>query len=233
MGITTVRERPILFSGEMVRAILEGRKTQTRRVVKPQPPDDYRSMVSACDNVGGWWFSDMPPKSGSFCVSEFNKWTNIYPRCPFGAPGDRLWVRETFYCDDYRYPDAPHDELLEVMEYRASHDCSNWEAGCPCHSTEGGGWTPSIHMPRWVSRITLEITDVRVERLQAISPGDLSAEGFPKDDSQPHDGVRLTFHGRKLCFAELWDRLNEKRGFSWDSNPWVWVIEFFVASLIQ
>jgi hypothetical protein len=139
------KERPILFSGPMVLAILAGKKTQTRRVIKPS--------WSRCLDL------DDPDDREKARLG-----------CPHGTSRDRLWVRETFYCDDYRYPNAPPEELLQLMEYRADHDCRTWEAGCPCCDEEGrASWRPSIHMPRWASRITLEVIAVRVERVQSIS----------------------------------------------------------------
>lgn len=159
-----MKERPILFSGPMVRAILDGRKTQTRRVVKPR-----QGML--------------------------DDWTGL--PCPYGKPGDRLWVRETCYFEQ------PHGEVI----YRA--DPGSEKALDP--EFTGLRWRPSIHMPRWASRITLEIVNVRVERLQDIRVDDARAEGVT---------AKWPVHG----FRNLWQSIN---GFgSWDANPWVWVVEF-------
>lgn len=173
-------ERPILFSGPMVRAILEGRKTVTRRVIRGSLPTDPAPVHFAC---------------------------------PYGRKGDRLWVRETFYCDDYRYPDAPVEDLRRLLEYRADHRCANWEAGCPCRDENGrSNWRPSIHMPRWACRLELEVVSVRAERLHEITDGaEVLAEGVL---TSSRDG-----------FANLWDEINGKRA-PWRDNPWVWRVEF-------
>lgn len=171
-----MKERPILFNGEMVRAILEGRKTQTRRVVKD------------CYLMGG------PPED------------YLLSRCPFGQPGDRLWVRETFF--SFRH--ARVFSTASHIVYRADYSGQQAEDD----ATECHGWKPSIHMPRWASRISLEITDVRVERLDDISNADCFAEGLPSD----------TTKGNRTWFSDLWEEINGKG--SWAANPWVWVIEF-------
>ena len=160
--MSKVKERPILFNGPMVRAILEGCKTQTRREIKNNP----------LLNAG---FTDefilLPGNASAFV-------------CPFGVVGDRLWVKETFEDDE-------------------------------------GGWRPSIFMPRWASRITLEITDVRVQRLQEITEEDARAEGYhPKINDSLPDWTA------KESFKILWDSLNAKRGLDWDKNPWVWALSF-------
>ena len=181
-------EKPILFSTKLVRAILDVRKTETRRVVKPQPVGEIR-------------------------------------RCPYGVPGDRLWVRETFYCDHCDYPNAPVDEMRLLLEYRADHRCRDWEAGCPCSDDQGrGSWRPSIHMPRWASRITLEVTGVRVERLQAITEEGAKAEGV----KVPMIVERIREQPTHVTtFRDLWDSINGKRpGCDWASSPWVWVVQF-------
>jgi len=214
-----MKERPILFSAPMVRALLEGRKTQTRRVMKPRPPGDLMHVVRLTSRAFFRFYGD---DHSAFAYD-----------CPYGQPGDRLWVRETFYCDDFRYPDGPKDELRERLEYRADHRCANWEAGCPCRDDQGrGGWRPSIHMPRWASRITLEVTDVRVERLQDISEEDAKAEGAEFHDGREvgHSGWRHDCHHgfvyatAREGFAALWDSINGPD--SWKANPWVWAITF-------
>lgn len=233
---TNVKEKPILFSGEMVRAILAGRKSMTRRVVKPQTAILTDSLARSLDV--------RPPD---------NENAPVIP-CPYGSPGDHLWVRETFYCDDYRYPSAPARELLEAIEYRASHYCADWEAGCPCTDS---AWRPSIHMPRWASRITLEIVSVRVERLQEISEVDAWAEGLFQigddlatpmnvcvcDEPNLRSGMAFAEHvgppwytyagNPREAFENLWDGINNPHQYcaedapnGWDANPWVWVIEF-------
>lgn len=200
-----MKERPILFSAPMVRAILDGSKTQTRRKVKL--PNHPRSEFEAFDLVHG--------------VATFTD-ANPFPahvRCPYGAEGDRLWVRETFYCDHWNYPDAPRDEMVELLEYRADHDCRSWEAGCPCAADDGHSmWRSPIHMPRWASRIDLEVTEVRVERLRALTEDDARAEGLTYGD----DPMEATT-GRE-AFIMLWTAINGAG--SWAANPWVWVVSF-------
>lgn len=187
-----MRELPILFSAPMVRAILEGRKTQTRRIVKPQP-----SMERDCEPEGYSW---VPMHKGR----ELS-----HHQCPYGQPGDRLWVRETFsgpWCMGDTQP----------SKWGRSSRIWYWADGNP----EEDDWTrprPSIHMPRWASRITLEVTGVRVERLQSISPEDCLAEGI--------SGYAST--GRcdlTSCYADLWESINGPG--SWEANPWVWIVEF-------
>lgn len=198
-----MKERPILFSGPMVRAILVGRKTQTRRVVKPQPTGTvrWRCGLNAIDGrLGGAW-EDAARVFG----------------CPYGAPGDRLWVRETF-CYEWdernnRWPDPP------TYLYRAdNHDVYN------INDSDKSPWTPSIHMPRAASRLTLEVLNVRVERLQDISERDCVAEGIESDDYPPAPDSDYMFDYR-AAYSQLWNSINAKRA-PWASNPWVWVIEF-------
>jgi len=169
---TGTKERPILFKGEMVRALLEGRKTQTRRVVKVD-------VANCCTHQCG------------------GKSEAALSHCPYGQPGDRLWVRETFH---------PMKSSKGPASYRAT-----WPKD---DETPDEGWKPSIHMPRWASRITLEIVAVRVERLQQISNEDCFAEGLPAD----------TTKGNRTWYADLWESINGKG--SWNVNPWVWVVEF-------
>lgn len=178
-----MRERPILFSGPMVRAILDGTKTQTRRV----------AMHTVCGVRVARLAYDPAP---DVCA------------CPYGVPGDRLWVRETF---------APFSTGGAV--YRA--DKPRFSPGA--HEVVGGSWHPSIHMPRWASRLSLEVTGVRVERLQDISEADAIAEGCHDSDGAPTQELSGTARG---AFALLWDDLNADRGYGWDANPWVWVVEF-------
>jgi len=190
-------ERPILFSAEMVRAILDGRKTQTRRVMKVQPEHTPAVELTPGGQVWAIWPSDIPSPEGKdaerFCA------------CPYGLPGDRLWVRETWAIDVAEMPpiDANGNPTCrEVFMYRADGDEGIYK------------WSPSIFMPREASRITLEVVKVRAERVQDISEADIAAEGVSAIGVMP----RWAFH-------ELWDAINGKRA-PWDSNPWVWVIEF-------
>lgn len=209
MTTTIAKEKPIIFTGHSPPAILDGRKWMTRRVIKPQPHECHNGDLMYKDRLIG---SSVPERSWKHHTYE-----EAWEVCPYGKPGDRLWVRESFFCDDYRYPDAPHKELLRATEYRASHDCADWEAGCPCSDN---AWQSPLFMPRWASRLTLEITEVRVERLQAITEEDAMADGgWLYADCPVHKNpVR--------SFAELWDKLNAKRGFAWESNPFCWAITF-------
>lgn len=218
-----MKERPILFTGPMVRAILEGRKTVTRRVMKYQPHEDASVTVgnyniTVVDRHGeqqpgpeafGAWWSD----GERGCIS------------PHGQPGDRLWVREAWAADAQVDAIAPRDlSQGEPIWYPA--DFSVRQTGCSMISKGRG--RPSIHMPRWASRILLEITSVRVERLQDISEEQALAEGVR---GEPCD------HARQACadigcwgdtakgaFGFLWESLNGEG--SWVANPWVWVVEF-------
>ena len=194
-----MKVRPILFSTEMVRQILDGRKTQTRRVIKPQPVDQ--------DDTG--WFYQKPVKRDGIVLMD-----RIYIRCPYGKVGDRLWVRETWGYSA-RLP----------MSCHSTRDDSTWLAYPDLRGYKADGllgywcWKPSILMPRWASRIGLEIISLRVERLQKISLEDVEAEGLKAFDSSKRNGDCFEF-------IEAWNKINGKRGFPWISNPWVWVIEF-------
>lgn len=197
-----MRERPLLMSGPMVRAILDGRKSVTRRVVKPQPPEDYGTIEVGRFHPTGW------TRDGEEypCAETFGAYTldgECSWRCPYGEPGDRLWVRETWAGEEscvYR-ADSPNDDRSNIVR-----------------------WRPSIHMPRWASRISLEVIEVRVERLQEITEEEAAAEGAdPSLFREP--GLSDGFEHR-LSFAHLWDSLNDYRGYGWDANPWVWVIRF-------
>ena len=215
------KERPILFSGPLVRAILDGRKTVTRRVMKPPPiyvPE--KDAWVQVDNQG----------RGSM-------------RKPYGIPGDRLWVRETFRLDrkyDTMSPsEAREHAIAKVLPlvYETRADGERWIAMSPGDPGEfrPGKWRPSIHMPRWASRIDLEVLSVRAERIQQITTAEIEAEGLevpPVDctvrDSPEVLGAERRRYARTL-FADLWDRINAKRDggiFAWARNPWVWRVEF-------
>ncbi|MBS8210739.1 hypothetical protein DM060_01900 [Klebsiella pneumoniae] len=210
-----MKERGMIFNGEMVRAILDGRKTQTRRIMAPQPADDIERGIFPNPEVIGWK-SSRRHKHGS-TTAHF---------CPYGKPGDRIWVREAF---------RVHSRATDVatLVYKASERNSWTEqthrvpvAVCNKPATPEK-WTPSLHMPRWASRILLEITDVRVERLNAISQEDAQAEGMeltgwrPTYSDPDSGGEVMTPYDN---FAELWSSIYGEDG--WKSNPWVWVIEF-------
>ncbi|MDU2020829.1 MAG: hypothetical protein E6736_11355 [Leclercia adecarboxylata] len=213
--MTKITERGMIFNGQMVRALLDGRKTQTRRSVKPQPELTERSGFSWNGALYGAG-SDERETNRNFA----------HAKCPYGRPGDRIWVRETF------------GDCGERLVYRADTD-----DGAKCKVKR---WTPSIHMPRWASRILLEITDVRIERLNSISDADCIAEGIipvPKDRDDDHqfwrdyhlsgDGT-FCVHSPRESFESLWKSVRGKSfeqeedtaPGSWQANPWVWVIEF-------
>lgn len=198
-----IKEKPILFNGDMVRAILDGRKTQTRRVVNPMGGEQKKWLTPDLINKvphgeiinGGWQMHH--PKAGEnhMGVHVENNSPLGWIKCPFGAVGGNLWVRETF-----QLWDVWDDGII----YRADNE-----------KYDGlGKWKPSVHMPRWASRIQLEITDIRVERLQDISNDDVFAEGIDMWKC----GIP------KLGFFDVWQSINGAK--SWDANPWVWVVEF-------
>jgi len=204
-----VKERPILFSGAMVRALLEGSKTQTRRIVKPQPT----------------WVGD---PDVPFRTSDANP--NGIICCKYGVVGDRLWVRETCWsdgCNVYYSADGGHKTFGASNEF--------YDRLLTLHHYAGGfsQKVPSIHMPRWASRVTLEITAVRVERLNDISNEDCIAEGIAAigkgvrmaDGNYAQAGRYETKSSTvRQLYSELWESINGSG--SWDLNPWVWVIEF-------
>lgn len=211
-----VKERPIIFSGDMVRAILDGRKSMTRRVLNPQPND-----------VKGWKCAGIQDDSVKYC--------------PHGQPGDRLWVRETFQyvsCDDGPFESRdkgmyfPNDEERFRIEYLSTMG--------PVIEWDPPNFRPSIHMPRWASRITLEVTGVRVERVQDITEDDAKAEGvamgyealkieIPENASmemiERYSNPPLV-ESHQIGFKKLWNSINDKRGYGWDKSPQVWVVEF-------
>jgi hypothetical protein len=200
-----MKERPILFSGPMVRAILDGSKTQTRRVVKPVRRYEHNNICRPDlveDPYAVWWHG----------VSEN---VGCFQICPHGAPGDRLWVRETFAMNKakagppvvYR---ADHGEAQSVFVERPHS--AEWDVVVT-------RWRPSIFMPRAASRILLEITDVRVQRLQEISEADARAEGVT-----PNAFEQTSDNWGGVLYRRLWEQINGPG--SWDANPWVWAITF-------
>lgn len=205
-------DRPILFSAPMVRALLDGRKTQTRRVMNPQPQG-----ISSAEHFS---------KSSWSITPESNRCTVDF-KAPSYATGDRLWVRETFAQSGACWPRIRQG--LGRLHYRADPD-HGWH-------DYWGRWRPSIHMPRWASRLTLTVTDVRVQRLQDLSEFDAIAEGcrpyFDHDNPSEHAGPNGTVHqmaplrGPLDDFHRLWDNLNADRA-PWASNPWVCAVSFAV-----
>lgn len=207
-----MKERPILFQGAMVRALLDGSKTQTRRIVKPQPPANTHcvSTYHYPDPRDHFWAYVNKAEN----EAEMSSW--VYP-CPYGQPGDSLWVRETF-CPIY--PQDPN--------YNGGRPIENDYAATYIHGDRLGDslgikkvWKPSIHMPRAASRITLKVIGVRVERLQDISATDCQAEGIWSNEGP------LTGPEWIDAYRMLWQSINGTG--SWEANPWVWVIEFKVV----
>lgn len=203
-------ERPILFSAPMVRAILAGTKTQTRRVVKWRGVDAGLNLqfsgLRAIQDRGGLWALESNTRTSRETRCDLTP-------CPYGQPGDRLWVRETW---------APNEGTAGGHLYRADHGGAHGHhridlrTGVWTHSVSR--WRPSIHMPRAASRITLEITNVRVERLQMIGVRDAIAEGIPAGGPENPDGIEVR------DFRDLWLSINGAG--SWEADPWVWIVEF-------
>ena len=223
----------MIFNGEMVRAILDGRKTQTRRIMKIQPSDGYHPTHNGYDlDLNAHWYTPgvvdkngylQPAKKDVFGVADENEGYT----CPFGAVGDRIWVREAFqgplvseeFLEEYRaYPEK--FENPEYCEYAA--DGGPRPEYCDLDDNLRHGWRPSIHMPRWASRLTLEITSVRVERLRDLSEDDAKSEGI----TPPSGGVLPGWEYR-INFRELWMSIYGSDNL--EANPWVWVIEFKVV----
>lgn len=207
-----MNEKPILFNTEMVQAILDGRKTQTRRVMK------YQTDTTGLDGVypdrynrGEHWAFWLPDNR------------MVEPRThksPYGDINNELWVRETWATHPLNAQAASTkpSELHPTtpIYYKAEENFTHFT------------WRPPIFMPRWASRIQLEVTNVRIERVQDISEDDAWAEGISEEAAYEywHDGPMPD-----AAFADLWDSINAKRGYSWESNPWVWVVEFRVKTV--
>jgi len=197
-----MKARPILFNTDMVKAILAGHKTQTRRAVNADMAANFDEPRGAEDVPAGYPF-----------VETEDGYVSALKLCPFGKPGDFLYVREAFA----KVPRTAYAQSTGVTkiinpedEYQAAIFRAGWERCKP------GSWVPSIHMPRWASRLTLEITDVRVERLQEISNEDALAEGIGAPLDQRYAAID--------AFRPLWNSIYG----NWDVNPWVWVVEYKV-----
>ncbi|HCA35403.1 MAG: hypothetical protein CMM07_17840 [Rhodopirellula sp.] len=202
-------ERPILLKDEMVRAILDGRKTQTRRIANNVYFDSkYRAKWKAVRK-----HTEVSIDTPAAMLGEV---------CPYGQPGDRLWVRETHHVPGGYLEADLIDEIRNGVSSPESLGVT-YRADAPSLKPCDGGWTPSIHMPRWASRITLEITNVRVERLKDLSEGDAEKEGCAPAFLDEFGNVGgVPFYRRGFC--KLWREI--KGHDSWEANPWVWVIEF-------
>lgn len=225
--IAPPKERPILFSAQMVRAILEGRKTQTRRAVKWKLREKGLNLR----------FSGL--EAGFYCTDlESSGWVlrsrgaggcwndRTWPvHCPYGKSGDSLWVRETWAVDGpLNEAKARHEDALRggyVSGYGPYYRATE-----PAPDTLH--WKPSIFMPRWASRIKLEIVESRVERLMEITDAGANAEGIRQCEGGAYDymaGCDAQGWSPRASFASLWESINGKR-LPWESNPWVWVVEF-------
>jgi len=260
-------ERPILFNGAMVRAILEDRKKQTRRVAKLPHANPLGQWEPTTFGGGGIYTSngEKVPHQGAIWHTR----TGDVLGCPYGQPGDRLWVRETWtweggsstYPRDTPLPDGAYDKLY--VRYAADGSKRTIETGgnvlpvprqppqregeeyclrdAPADFVYTGDNTyvdrlgrwwkrkiPAIHMPRWASRILLEVTDVRVQRVQEISDDDCESEGIQQQWTCINPGTGSYAHGNDVRddFRKLWNSINERRGFGWNANPWVWCLTF-------
>lgn len=238
-----MKDRPIIFDAESIRSILEGHKTQARRVIKPQPLG-YDPLL----NAGGVW---------EFCDDRDPNPLHFY-RCPYGVAGDRLWVRETWrvrnvsengrVAIDYKAtPEIIHTpwcypsyEIFKRLEQQTWEDAESkgihgWDAG-----ESPARWRSPIYMPRWASRIVFVIVSIRVERLRNISEADAVSEGIEtshafdgsiKYVSYSEPGISYLESDPRTAFLFRWDTINAKRGFCWENNPWVWVVEFSKVAL--
>ena len=195
-----MKEHPIIFSTDMVKAILDGRKTQTRRAIKPTKQTEWL--------LCGGWADDYIKDPGNYLVQH----------CPYGQVGDRLWVRETWqdYCPLWSGAWCGHGTKEGIIkEHQPVYKADKPELWLR-NEQPPLKWRPSIHMPRWASRINLEITEIRAERLQEIRYLGIFLEGIPEQGG---------FEKNFKAFKRLWDSLNAKK-YPWSSNPWVWVISF-------
>lgn len=227
--MSEVKERPILFSPAMIRALLDGKKTQTRRIVKA----DFHhgpGMAKITPINNEFLLERWPEAERSF--NNFGRCDRI--RCPYGVPGDRLWVRETFgvwrktsvYCDEFEVGKEA-TRGMTLVEHEAEYGHNDLNIAYRADADDEGPWYPSIFMPRWASRTTLEITDVRVQRLKDISEEDALAEGIvwrtgPRYSAS--DDHNMEWDRPTDAYRELWESINGEG--SWSANPWVWVVEF-------
>ncbi len=242
-----MKERPIRFTTEMVRAILEGRSTQTRRVINPQPPE-------SATEVFYWSRPKGKPPEGyaeSGCWCWYPGGLKFVAKCPYGEVGDRMWVKEIwrvgawdedegviavdYKADDYcrrEWLEVPDPEYFNKLWIESSDDAARaglitdaegryrWKPGeAPTR------WRSARFMPRFVARILLEITNIRVERLQDIGSEDIHAEGIDRWDDYK-GGKHISVYQSRGRFRALWDSINARRGYGWDTNPYVWVVEF-------
>ena len=211
---TAVKETPLLMQGPLVCAVIEDRKTKTRRL---------RGLELINESPDNWAFDGFADGDDSLAMFHtLDRQHTHQVRCPYGGPGDRLWIRERFQigaiiagaCEGNSYVNFPDggQKYRDGAYYAPQGDTR--------YAPEKQKWKPSIHMPRWASRLTLEITDVRVERLRDISPEDAFAEGI----NDPDGKLGWAPSAAPAAFGELWDEINGEG--SWKSNPWVWVVTF-------
>jgi len=221
-----MKQTPILFSTAMVQAILEGRKTQTRRVVKPQPDAD-------CPPQKVPMYSELEPHWGKFCITDIHGESHLL-KCPYGQPGDVLWVRETWQ----------HTKVLNINPEDDNYGYVYKADRQPWEDFDGWTWKPSLFMPKEACRLFLRVTNVRVERLQDISDDDACEEGIDVKTIQNADAGDYNCYPRNYMISEKeadgWPYLNEEQYVesfatlwysingeqSWRDNPWVWVVEF-------
>lgn len=242
-------EKPILFSGESVRAILDGRKTQTRRLKGLIDVNNYPGNLQGNSTLGPLGYRGMevsdynlkPTEKKEFRINpglyhwflgeqENKKEINPIPiKCPYGQVSDILWVRETWKAEEL-------ESGLDGIHYKCDdgfqpiqNTITASDAWFEQYYKGRDNWRPSIFMPRWASRITLQIKNIRAEKLQDIRWKDCLAEGIEEDSNYKAHidkiGKMNSFYP-KIIFKQIWDSINAKRGYSWDSNPFVWVIEF-------
>ncbi len=221
-----IKERPIIFNADMVRAVLDGRKTQTRRLVESHGR-------WACDIIQDW---DEKDKSyGPYYQDEYGDSQLSITLCPYGKVGDELWVRETikatYFGDSWQINYVADGLGVNLFK-------ENIDVDTPLKYSKSRPTIPSIHMPRWASRIQLRIKDIRVERVQDITTDNVWAEGINKEEYEEwredvaNIGVPLgtTYEQPIDLFRNLWDSISAKRGYGWEINCWVWVIVFEVIN---
>jgi hypothetical protein len=212
-----MREIPILFSTPMVQAILDGRKTMTRRVIKRGNVLPTGEWLGEIREGGQWCTNPKPDVLWTGFKSQYG--AEAYYMCPYGQPGDRLWVKETWWADREIWQDAG------TFLYKA-------DAPFPAPWSNDFKWRSSRFMPKAAARIWLEVVNVRVERLKEITQDDAVSEGMTRHirrelgwaACESEEEFNLT--QARSTFQELWDHLNAKRGYGWDENPWVWVVSF-------
>ena len=206
-----MKEKPIIFSTNLVKAILAGRKTQTRRVVKPQPVGDF---VDYKNNLG------YTASKGYFYAGFNNPESPCYYKCQY-SKNQILWVRETFI-DNYEWY-RNNNGFIDMHENEYLYKANSGDLQIATDRNQK--WKPSIYMPRKVARLFLKVKNIRIERIQNIKINDVEAEGINIGKYQSEDDFIDLQYGM-IEFQELWDSINKKRGYGWDKNPYVFVIEF-------